>query len=849
MNPESQHIISVVLETLGFEKGKQVLTDYQNFMARFTERVGLLGGKITSPTQFGTPFWRETAEGRRKLVTPASFQMITPQGQSMNAYIEMIRDASGKVEILDIKYEKLKETSKNLGDETEKLSKKKEDLIQKFVRLAARAWLVIPIWMTLRLLYREIFKIIEEGLRSFVELDTVMAHLQVTLGNTEAAERALSVFRKLSETFGTKIKDISTAFDVFIKAGFDTQTALEGVSDATKLSIVAMEDTGKSAQTIAGLYSVLQDNVGNAFITEPIERFFKALQTAADIQKDSLEVLMNRMRRLREELFQGFLIGITGANNFKDALKDVCILLDRLVTGVTYYGVAINKLFTGLSGYQWMGRIGEVYKKWLEKTTEETKKTLNPQELLKGWQDFLTSWQRQGPYGRLDMLKSLGYSEEETMKFMTIMDEVILTLDKLRQTGYYEKGGGKLKREEPVGGEVKNLTDVNRIITEINRKREYQLTMTSRLRNLGYDELTIEIEKLKYLDSEEERWRQVLRIQELINNEIIKYSDELKKSINDALIAYQKGEIGFTEVFKRIGDTIRENIQTALTEGFTEQLFKATRMGETFGLFGLNIRRIFSGQGTISGAIEGGFDYGAKITYESIVRGFQVGTGAVIPGVAGAAGWTGGYYGGGGIQGGAGFPAWTLPGFGPGGWWNRPIGAKPEIGLPAYGQKVKGGLTPGQLGGMYAMSALLGYSQYQQAGGGGRGIASGVMTGLGAFGLMAGMAGAFGTAGVAGLGLLAGLGPVGWIAAIGLLLGGLFLGGKAKQTQITTQTTERTISSKIDVTNKSLEIINRNLIALRTDIRTFIMPSSYYFSAKRGVEEEYALMSQRGFMG
>jgi hypothetical protein len=71
-----------------------------------------------------------------------------------------------------------------------------------------------------------------------------------------------------------------------------------------------------------------------------------------------------------------------------------------------------------------------------------------------------------------------------------------------------------------------------------------------------------------------------------------------------------------------------------------------------------------------------------------------------------------------------------------------------------------------------------------------------------------------------------------------------------EQTSTTTQTTNTVVSSKIDITNKNLEIINRNLIALKNSVETYILPNSAYFSAKSNtLEDQWALMSSRGLLG
>ena len=90
------------------------------------------------------------------------------------------------------------------------------------------------------------------------------------------------------------------------------------------------------------------------------------------------------------------------------------------------------------------------------------------------------------------------------------------------------------------------------------------------------------------------------------------------------------------------------------------------------------------------------------------------------------------------------------------------------------------------------------------------------------------------------------MGPVGWILAIGLLIAGMFMSSKAKSVSQQSQTTDNRISSKIDVTNQNLEVINRNLVDLKTAVTTYVLPTSVYFSSKRNIEDEFSLSMRRG---
>jgi hypothetical protein len=162
--------------------------------------------------------------------------------------------------------------------------------------------------------------------------------------------------------------------------------------------------------------------------------------------------------------------------------------------------------------------------------------------------------------------------------------------------------------------------------------------------------------------------------------------------------------------------------------------------------------------------------------------------------------------------------------------------------------------------GMGIEGAMTGYSTYSSARAGGipqgQSIAAGVM-GAGAtiaMGVSAGVgAGALGSAGSSGAFTLLGMGPVGWLIlaavfAIGAILLSTMGGKKSTQSSSESKTSEAKVSSKIDVTNKQLEIVNRNLVALRNSITTYILPSSAYFAEKFGLDEEFSINARRGLL-
>lgn len=313
--------------------------------------------------------------------------------------------------------------------------------------------------------------------------------------------------------------------------------------------------------------------------------------------------------------------------------------------------------------------------------------------------------------------------------------------------------------------------------------------------------------------------------------EIEGYGKKIRTSFQGSFTDFLSGGSTLGEVFTKTSETFKKTLAGAFSEGMTESIFNVTGMDEMMGGFATKLK--YAGQG-MAGKLKEGYDYHAKLLRQ--VFGEHAAGGSI---------YAGGMVGGGGGYSSSGF-GFTMPGFGSGGFMTQPIdpsglyGVKGgKIGPAPRGQR--SGATYGQVLGVAGSTAMA------VQGGGGLGTAGGIMSGLGGVGMGIGMmqAGAavgttFGAGGMLGA---TALGPIG----IALMIGGMIM--SSMQEAPTTHREEvkeqtRQISSRIDISNKQLDFVNRNLVSLRSEM-TFIMEKSFYFS-QRTEEDNFMIGSSRG---
>lgn len=468
-----------------------------------------------------------------------------------------------------------------------------------------------------------------------------------------------------------------------------------------------------------------------------------------------------------------------------------------------------------------------------------------------------------------DSRKMPWQKESPNAKFPWVKQQITGEQAKVREA--IMEGVDKAKAE--ADAKAKEASDQAAVEVESRKvtELEKQLIGVERLKALGYSNLEIEKAKLAILDQaagkQKEAAEQEKKVIQMMIEEVNQLAEVFQNAFARGIEGLIKNESSFKGFITSLGDTMRDTMTKQVSEGLASSFMKVTGFGEIFGIAGVQMKELFGGLG---GKIEAshikGIRSGALMIYQAHIKGMEDGA-KIIKGVA--------VTGGGGtssIEGifsesasmagapvGFGGAFGNFGGSGLANWMRTPMGGQRVIVPPSNQLKVSGvggsfakapsrqsniqagGVTPGAVlaGGMY------GYSAYQSAKAGGVGTAQAVGSGLMGAAAMVGAAGLLGSAGTA-FGVASLAGPVGWAVVGALMVGSLLLGTMGKKSsQTSTQVSENRVASRIDVTNKKLELINRNLLALNHTMETYILPQSAYFSTKTNLADEFALSSKR----
>jgi len=351
--------------------------------------------------------------------------------------------------------------------------------------------------------------------------------------------------------------------------------------------------------------------------------------------------------------------------------------------------------------------------------------------------------------------------------------------------------------------EIDGRKAITGTLNENTKSLKEQLILADALKAAGASQLEIELYKLNLITDTIDKEEQRLKILKLITDEINDQAEQLKKSAVDALSSALQGED--TNVFASIGKQIRKSISDALAENLVQSFLDTTGLGEKFGEFIFGLKH---GADEVKQKEIDGHSRGAEIVYDRIIQAYN--DASIQQSTA-----TGGSTAGGADLGKFGQMA-DMFGFG------DKLKKITDKELYSIGESsVTVGTAAGAAMGAYSLSKM-----YKNKGSGD------------VFG------GAFeGAAAGAAVGSLAG--PLG--AAIGASLGAIYGGITAATPKVTEEIANNTlqVASKIDVTNKQLEYVNRNLLALRQEL-TYKLPDSAYFSESTNIADQFSLHSRRG---
>jgi TP901 family phage tail tape measure protein len=656
------------------------------------------------------------------------------------------------------------------------------------------------------------------------------------------------------------------------------------------------------ARALATMYDKLQVNIKriNTEQGKNVQLIDELIQKNDEQYNKAMESIsrqIDRFRELRKETGLAFVQGLTGAEDLEKGMVSLNnFMQEDLIPTVKVLGESLNSIANNpliqllVSG--WLGKAiaGLVFKHPIAMgvgagvmagmglRTEFEKSTEASQS--KEYQDYLKRGGKLGSGIWRDMIRM---GQKEAFGIALQGGEQSKTSEAIAQS--------TLNSQDKINKKVEESTK-SRIKLEISTKEELkkleeELNYTQQISE-GYTEQQVSVQKLNdYLDDLIAKYNeatdttggikeninkqqilalalsgnyedivnltgkqiigeeQVLEIAKKINEirkqdiELIKeQSDILKNAIGGSLESLLNNETTLMQAVQNIGATIRKSFMASISEGLSTNIVNSTGIGQIFGVSNVNLKNMMSGQGGgISSSIENG-------AYRGTYQGMKDALVQVNLAKGGAnAQWIGGSVVNGGEAG-----NWTLPGFGQGCFFTQNIGqgtaeirggATGVVTAPADYYKSQKGVNWGSVASLGAMSALTGYSTYQSSGG------NMGATALSTLGTLSMGAGAMGFATGAGGALVA----MPWLLPVlgaAMIIGSSFFGNESKSTSTSTQ--ENAVSSKIEVSNKQLELVNRNLVALRTDIKTYIMTNSYYFSAKSGsIEDEYSVMSKAGF--
>jgi len=695
-----------------------------------------------------------------------------------------------------------------LGDTVEGVTNRQEKMY-KIVDILAKAW------QTNELEVNEVAQAIANFVGvakqynlTFTETIALIATSHEGMIKAGRAGRLLSrVFEDLSKNLPKVAEFLGVTFKPteridWFKVLIQVIEKFRELGKSTPQIVQAMQDmfnirSSRELRALIASYEKLNINLKN--FAENSRGTVDALLKIADATP---AVQLENLRENLSMIIKDFVTGIMNADDFVEALQKLNRNLEEMSFYASGAGAAIRALLHNLNVMaEWALKMPEnKFKRFMKMITAPVSVPI----------DVLRGLKREGK----DPFEE---AEKAMKKQMTRWDEFERKREERRRKQIEERMQQELQTDE----------------------LEKQVLELEKLKTLGYSALEIERLKLELYRQQssdlEQIHRQERRFLQVYYQEIVKYSEQLRATFRDTLASILKGEADISDLFTRLGEKIRTMFAESIAEGITNTIWRMTGIGQIFGNMVFGFQNI--GQGIVEASRTATPWY-----YEAIVKGSEVAAQNIANAMQGKPITTAGAYtftptgagfvGGGGVWG-------TVAPFGLqwlGNLLNKPIGRTGYI--------TKGGEKL-YLGGGMAGAARATWGE--ALGVAGMTLATGMTgnipltLGTAAMGLHTlGFMGA-GTEAAYGLGKF--LGPIGFA----LTLGSMIYQMTRSKTEVREQQRTLQIASRIDVTNKTLDIINRNLVALRSDIRTYILPSSAFFAEARNIEDEFAKSQLRGY--
>ncbi len=607
----------------------------------------------------------------------------------------------------------------------------------------------------------------------------------------------------------------------------------------------------EAVRALSASFEVLAKNIKDAKaegkdLDQVMADYFKRNEEVNDSIQNQVEIFKN----LKKRMGQVFIEGITGADDWRKGLKKTNEELERMIPLVEGLGKVLNKTAKkSMEIYGWK----EIMKAIAFFSSGGASTNFVIPEVITGPEaPQIASNEPKGEYTGAGRVLGPGIPEmnevnklkkeyikklEEENKLSEMIDKkVALKLRLLEEETKYSK----MSLEGYNDAEVANSKLVDRIkelvslhnkmtyvngesVTQINEQEILSLAISKdwekinqllQLSDNNYQDLLDLAKRVR--DVEAER----LKIMQ-------QYSDTLKSTIEESFVSLMKGEKNLANIFKNLGDTVVDNVMKAQAKAVTALIFQKTGIGEMFGGTLAGIENMFKSKG------EQMADYHGSVILTQGKRMADYHGDVISKAVSSALG--------GEKAGGAGI----LDTYASGGsllanLLNSDVKKETTGILKSVKEAFTTKLDFGSIGDIFTNEKMTGKNSKLSAG------VTSAMAGMELASLYK-LKGTGNVMGGAMSGAMAGMtlgGP------IGAVLGGLYgaiRGGQSKTTEeIQNQTFQ--VSSRLEVSNKQLQMVNRNLVALRSELTFILKPSSYFSEKSGGLEDEFSLASKMGVM-